>query len=523
MRAVRLVLAPSAFALLAVLTVACGGKPGKSICDNTVPPPAACMSQCDPSPAAPNTCPAGYHCAPDGFCDALCTPSGGECGDGYTCTSDGRCKGEGDCEGIECNITDCQKMGQPETSISGTVYAPNGTLPLYGITVYIPNQPLPPMPDGAQCSRCSDDLPGQPLARATTDENGRFTIQGNVPDGANIPLVITSGKWRRQITIANVAKCGDTALTDPQQTRLPRNRNEGDIPKIALSTGSADSLECLLRRIGIDDAEIGTAGGAHRIHLYSDYDSNGEGVDDFKSGFPGGGGTFSDSETTLWNAQSSLMPYDIVILSCEGDHHEDTKPQTALDAMKLYANAGGRVFLSHWHNIWIAGGYKAGGPDPVIPEWASVAQWNNGTSFNQEAITDIIDETNNPKGASFATWMLNVGGSTVRGEIPIRAMTARATSTNLDTARAERWTYVKNTEMQPQNFQITTPVDIPLAERCGKVVFSDMHVSGNGGNPGGASYPDSCGDAMMPAALTAQEKALAFMLFDLASCVGVLF
>src|SRR5512134_2922356 len=118
MRAARLVVALTAFVAFA----ACGGKPGKSICDNTVPAPAACMSQCDPSPAAPNTCPAGYHCAADGFCDALCTPGGNECGDGYECTLDGRCRGEGECEGIECNVTECQKMGMPETSISGTVY-----------------------------------------------------------------------------------------------------------------------------------------------------------------------------------------------------------------------------------------------------------------------------------------------------------------------------------------------------------------------------------------------------------------
>src|SRR5688572_17155707 len=140
--------------VISALAAACGGKPGQSICDHQVPPPPACMNMCDPKPGVPNTCPSGYHCAPDGFCDAVCTATGGECGDDYVCTKDGRCKGEGECTGLECNIVDCVGQGKPDTTIKGTVYAPNGTLPLFGITVYVPNEPVAPLPDGAQCSRC---------------------------------------------------------------------------------------------------------------------------------------------------------------------------------------------------------------------------------------------------------------------------------------------------------------------------------------------------------------------------------
>jgi hypothetical protein len=504
--------APLVLALLA----ACGSNnPGKSICDNQVPPPAACMTMCDPAPGAANTCPSGFHCAPDGYCDARCTPGGNECGSDYTCTPDGRCKGEGDCTGIECQIDDCVKQGKPETTVRGTVFAPNGTLPLYGITVYVPNATLPPMAEGAQCSRCNEDLPGMPLTRATTDEAGNFTLTG-VPSGANIPLVITSGKWRRQITIPNVAACADTMLNNAD-TRLPKNKSEGDIPRIALSTGGADSLECLLRRMGIDDSEIGKEGDDKRIHLYTDVNSNGEGVDRFKAGYAGGSGTFADS-AGLWSDVNKMKQYDILILSCEGGQHKNTKPQAALDAVKEYADFGGRVFLSHWHNIWVGGAFQDGTNTPSPAVWNSIATWNNaGDPTNA---IDVIDEQNNPKGNSFATWMLNVMGSTVRGEIPIAAGTAKTTCSAVDNAKAERWTYLKGTQ-RPQNFQFTTPNEKPAEERCGKVVFSDMHVSGNGGDPG-QFYPTTCGDDPTPRDMTPQEKALAFMLFDLASCVGVI-
>jgi hypothetical protein len=415
-------------------------------------------------------------------------------------------------------------MGQPDTTIKGTVYAPNGTLPLYGITVYVPNAPVGPLPDGAQCSRCNEDLPGNPLVRATTDEAGQFTITG-APAGQNIPLIITSGKWRRQITIPSVGQCMDNSL-GAAETRLPKNRSEGDIPKIALSTGRRDSLECLLRRMGIDDSEIGKEGDPQRIHLYTDKNSGGEGVDQFKGGFAGGNGGFTDS-VGLWSDVAKLKAYDLLILSCEGGQYAETKTKAHMDAVKAYADFGGRVFASHWHNIWIGGNFtnsnNASGGNPKPDVWTGVASWQDNTDTGTNTV-DLIDETNNSKGTAFANWMKNVEPTSTRGEIKIQDGTGKSTCTMVDNTKAERWTTIKTPNSlvgRPQNFQFTVPNEAAADLRCGKVVFSDMHVSGDGGAPG-SSYPDTCGDAGTPAPMTAQEKALAFMLFDLASCVGVI-
>ena len=64
----------------------------------------------------------------------------------------------------------------------GTVYAPNGTLALYGATVYIPRLDPGPLPAGPQCDRCdaSGELPGGAIARAISDEAGHFSLT-NVP------------------------------------------------------------------------------------------------------------------------------------------------------------------------------------------------------------------------------------------------------------------------------------------------------------------------------------------------------
>jgi len=60
--------------------------------------------QCDPAPGAANTCPTGYHCTPDGHCDAVCTQGGSECGGGYHCTADGTCEPDGNDGGVTIDM-----------------------------------------------------------------------------------------------------------------------------------------------------------------------------------------------------------------------------------------------------------------------------------------------------------------------------------------------------------------------------------------------------------------------------------
>ena len=297
------------------------------------------------------------------------------------------------CEGLGCFQFDCNSKGLPPTTVSGTVYAPNGTLPLYGVDVYVPRTDPGPLADGAVCSRCNEGLQGGAFTQTRTDEAGHFSLE-NVPATANVPLVIQTGKWRRQMVLPNVAACQDLPLpmTD---TRLPKNASEGDMPKIAISTGSADALECLPLKLGIDPAEITTAGGTGHIQLFTDAIA-GQGAKQFAANWPGGAGAFGNSQT-LWSSVNTLKPYDIVILSCEGNQYPGSKPTTALTAMKDYADLGGRVFASHWHNIWLEGS----GTSVAPTDWASVATWNNsGTTFNSPPAgtdnPDLIDEMANP-------------------------------------------------------------------------------------------------------------------------------
>jgi hypothetical protein len=59
------------------------------------------------------------------------------------------------------------------------------------------------------------------------------------------------------------------------------------------------------------------------------------------------------------------------------------------------------------------------------------------------------------------------------------------------------------------------PDDMGQPQYCGRAVFSDFHVTADALVTNGKTFPTDCKSAP----LTDQEKALAFMLFDLSSCV----
>ena len=150
------------------------------------------------------------------------------------------------CRGWECAVVDCGAL-EP-TTLSGIVRDPANNLPVAGAIVYVPNQKETPFTDGATCpSRCAGD---KPIAAAMTDAFGRFHL-ANVPSGSNVPLVAQSGKWRRRILVPNVKSCATTSV----DTRLPKNRVEGSIPRIAIAKG-CDHLEAVIATAGVDMSEI---------------------------------------------------------------------------------------------------------------------------------------------------------------------------------------------------------------------------------------------------------------------------
>ena len=397
-----------------------------------------------------------------------------------------------------CTQTTCTNGGK--TTVSGVVFDPAGKTPLYNVVVYVPNEPLADITTGATCDTCASPYSGRPIAAALTDSAGRFSVE-HVPVGDNIPLVIQIGKWRRAVTIPSVAACADTPV-DASLTHLPRNRSEGHIPRIAIANGGSDALNCLLKKIGVDTAEFTSESGAGRINQYAGLNAPTTNAD----------GTTLTGTSTLWGSAAGMKAYDIMLLSCEGNDNSGAgaAPTAMRQAVKDFADAGGRVFGSHWHNAWVFNG-----PAP----WPTVAKHASGAhGFTSDITVPIV--TSFPKGMAFAEWMVNVGGSTNFGQMVIHGAEHSVDSTS---EGAQSWiagTDAQNGKPMVQYFSFNTPIEAEPAQQCGRVVMSDLHVSASAA----AGMPSDSGKQPFPSGcvttdLTPQEKALEFMLFDLSSCV----
>jgi hypothetical protein len=412
--------------------------------------------------------------------------------------SDGSAEAAAKCRGLECDRVTCS--GSETTSIEGTVFEPLGTIPLYNVIVYIPNSPLPAIANGATCDKCGSVLLN-PVASDLTKSDGSFKLTNvPVPKDGMIPLVMQVGKWRREVSVKVEACKKNTynkkdANNQEEVLRLPRKQSEGSLPQIAVSTGSADPLVCLLPRLGIDATEFTAPTGTGRVHIY-------QGV---------GGGNIAgvsgnESQATLWDSAPHLAKYDMLLLSCEGKEYNQTKSDAQKTLLRDYLNVGGRAFATHYHYTW----FKNGAADlKTVATWGTV----DGAKDPPETFAANVDP-GFPKGVAFGQWLKNVGASPNGVDLSLASVATSITSINPVTS--QEWVFndgrASDAIYRPKYMSFNAPVGAKAEDQCGKAVLSDIHISAGTQQD---NIPSSCGNTP----LTAQEKALLFLFMDLSSCV----
>jgi len=327
-----------------------------------------------------------------------------------------------------------------------------------------------------------------------TDFKGNFTLTNvPVPPSGMVPLVIQLGRWRKYMNLSfPVTAC---TTNNAGQITMPRSHTEGDIPLTAISTGDVDAMECVLLKMGVAQSEFtlpASSGGTGRMQLFV-----GNGAND---------GPTTPGETTLTTNATTLAEYDQVLFPCWGEDPsmDPTAAKTPAEQTNVinYTSMGGRMFATHFSYGWLYNDAPFSGTATWIPD----NEPDNST-------TGIIQQTPTEVGTFYA-WMNNLGAfdnGSILGLFNIDL--PRNDFSAINTSQSELWV---NGPSYPLLYTFNTPVG--AASQCGKVVYSDFHVTvvnGNGGDTSGLTFPAECTtDPMSP-----QEKALEYLLWDLASCV----
>lgn len=379
------------------------------------------------------------------------------------------------------------------TILTGTVVSPAKTSPdpIYNAVVYVPASDLEPFKKGVSCAKCGTVEGGTTFkVAALTGADGKFKLEG-VPAGKNVPLVVQIGRWRRKVLLPEVKAC-ETQAIPTDLTRLPRNRDEGDIPFTAIVSGRADPIECVLRKMGVDDTEF--------VGLGSDGLPTNPGRMNFFKSLNGpdiGSGTIGGS--SLYKRLDWMKQFDQILLPCEGDPRTTDKTGDAMKNLVEYVNAGGRVLTTHFGFVWLR--------DSPDPGWKALATWN-GPGDRKDNMPATID-MGFPKGKAMAEWLQLTGATKEQGKLTLQ----QANIDLVSKPKAQVW-IDSATPVSTQHFTFNTPLDKPPVDQCGKVIYSNFHVVGSDDfSP--IMFPTECTDGP----LTAQERVIEFMLFDLASCV----
>jgi hypothetical protein len=484
------------------------------------------------------------------------------------------------CTGLECNQI-C-----PSANLTGTIYDPAGVNVLPGVVVYVPNGTVSALTDGVQCDTCASLYSGSPIASAVTGADGKFTL-ANVPVGVNFPLVIQTGRWRRQVTVnAIVGVCGSgtptAALPSGESSRLPSKKSEGDIPKMALSMSAGDHLECLLRKIGIEDSEFTAPSGTGRVHLYA---YNGLTYPGTTCTSPTNGTCAND----LWSSPTQLDKYAAVIAPCDKnpfggspaaynpyvcnptsascpgagygagpftftggrnqygftsaaaaqtgtnplnttyppfpttpDLNNPTGPEppsvTEQNNIRTYVNKGGRLFSTHWMAYFMTATTYPSAVNYVYGSYVDLDRQAPNFPYT-------IDQTSTV-GKSLADWL---GSSTVT----FTNWRHLAESVNSPAIRLAYGNSTLAPVSHPSGsssgwggpmvsaYQFDAPWGVASANQCGRVVVAESHVSKLMGASATTNQQTAFPATCDTSAMTGEEESFEFLLFSATQCVGL--
>ncbi|MEX1362542.1 MAG: hypothetical protein AB1Z98_05410 [Nannocystaceae bacterium] len=233
----------------------------------------------------------------------------------------------------------------PDTNatLTGTVWAPNGEIPISNALVYTTTVPPAGIPQNVYCDECqavncSDFF-------TFTNVDGTFSLDTQAGEGRY--LVVKKGQFMR-VTTLDIAE-GSSGLAT-SRTTLPGQNNPAAgqyIPLIAVGYGSFDRIEDALGKFGMGQTNItgfeeNLVPGTEPFDIWDN--GGGPAFDGFTSQ-----GTFAQ----LIADPSRLDDYHIIFVPCSTDDFVANLNPATIQNIQDWVAAGGRWYVADWSNEWM--------------------------------------------------------------------------------------------------------------------------------------------------------------------------
>jgi len=341
-------------------------------------------------------------------------------------------------------------------NVTGTVFAPNGTLPLSNALVYLASELPAPIPDGVYCDTCVKLQDG---TFATSGADGTFTISTTMPKG-KVYVITQKGQFRR-VREVNITAEGTVAIPNADTTLPGKSdpKNNDDIPNMVVLKDDADfdPVDESLNKLGITGFDI-------------------------------------KNDRALLQNDVNLDKYHIVFIPCGNstdDNMTDAKSQANL---QNYVAKGGKLYVTDWSYEFVR---------QPFPGWFNWAQ--ETAEVGSAATGDEWDADATATDQGLADWLAATGDPTFKVEGNWTTITSVNTNTGKDPQGNDIDITPKVWVMGDKAGQ-PTPTTVSFENQCGRVLFSSYHTENSKFGSGSG--------------LSAQEKALLYVLLEVGVCVG---
>jgi hypothetical protein len=373
-------------------------------------------------------------------------------------------------------------------TITGTVYAPNGTDPVPGASVYAPIT-VNAFKPGVSCDTC--DIPIDTYwSVTTTAADGTFTLDlTGVPASATVKIASRKGRFRKVSSLA--VACGPAIAAPKTATTLPGTTPTGDdsMPKIAVGSGNSDHLDTILSALGIVTFDCFEGRKTTTSTNCPTAEATGKRV------------------SALLTDATSLNQYNLLFLSCAPGvwaSYSSADQATIVTNLTAWVNAGGRLIATD--NSY----------DYVSQSWQSDISWQGptGTPWPVDgANVGDVPSTGSTYTATvddpaLVAWLKVVGFTSapsvdISGWLHNWSVQASIPTTTTEVAHGTvGYTYPLG--------GTSTSADLPLTSeftknKCGRVIYSSYHTL----------------PTVSASSLTAQEKILEYLILDVAACLRI--